>query len=78
MRILLVEPDYRHGSASFIKSVTEPDAKKRDDESLWYPPIGLLKLSTFHKRRGDEVKFVIGRDKDAIKEEDLFRSEDVV
>ena len=75
MRILLVEPDYRHGSASFIKSVTEPDAKKRDDESLWYPPIGLLKLSTFHKRRGDEVKFVIGRDKDAIKEEDLFSHE---
>jgi len=74
VRILLVEPDYRHGAASFIKAVTAPDSKKRDDESLWYPPIGLLKLSTFHKRRGDEVKFVIGRDKAAIKE-DLFSHE---
>jgi hypothetical protein len=75
MRVLLVEPDYRHGSASFIKSVTASDSKKRDDESLWYPPIGLLKLSTFHKRRGDEVKFVIGRDKTAVQEEGLFSHE---
>lgn len=75
MRILLVEPDYRHGSASFRKAVTAPDAKKRDDESLWYPPIGLLKLSTFHKRRGDEVKFVNGMDKSVIKEADLFTHE---
>jgi hypothetical protein len=75
VRILLVEPDYRHGSNSFIKSVTEPGSKKRDDESLWYPPIGLLKLATFHKRRGDEVKFVIGRDKAAVQEEDLFSHE---
>lgn len=75
MRILLVEPDYRHGSASFIKAAKAPDAKKRDDESLWYPPIGLLKLATYHIRREDEVKFVIGRDKEAIQEEDLFSHE---
>lgn len=74
MKVLLVEPEYRHGSASFIKNISSPDSKKRDDESLWYPPIGLLKLATFHKRRGDEVKFVTGRDKDAIKE-DLFSHE---
>lgn len=75
MRILLVEPDYRHGSASFIKTVTAQGAKKRDDESLWYPPIGLLKLSTFHKWRGDEVTFVIGRNRAVVKEEDLFSHE---
>ncbi len=75
MKILLVEPEYRHGSTSFIKAATAPDAKKRDDESLWYPPIGLLKLATYHKRRGDEVRFVIGRDKAAIQEEDLFSHE---
>jgi hypothetical protein len=75
VRILLVEPDYRRGAASFIKTVTAPDSKKREDESLWYPPISLLKLATFHKRRGDEVKFVIGRDKSAIKEADLFSCE---
>jgi len=75
VRILLVEPDYRRGAASFIKSVTAPDSKKSNDESLWYPPIGLLKLATFHKRRGDEVKFVIGRDGSAIKEETLFSNE---
>lgn len=75
MRILLVEPDYRHGSASFIKAAKALDAKKRDDESLWYPPIGLLKLATYHGLRKDEVKFVIGRDKEAIQEEDLFSHE---
>lgn len=75
MRILLVEPDYRYGSASFIKAAIAPNAKKRDDESLWYPPIGLLKLATYHKRRNDEVRFVIGRDKEVVKEEDLFSHE---
>ncbi len=75
MKILLVEPDYRHGSASFLKGVTSLATKKRNDESLWYPPIGLMKLATFHKRRGDEVQFVIGRDKNVIQEGDLFSHE---
>lgn len=76
MKILLVEPDYRHGSASFIKTVTGPNStKKRADESLWYPPIGLLKLATFHKMRGDEVKFVIGCDKSVFRDTDLFSSD---
>lgn len=76
MKILLVEPDYRHGSASFRKAANDASNKKRrDDESLWYPPIGLLKLATFHKRRDDEVKFVIGCDKSVLDESDLFSHE---
>lgn len=73
MKILLVEPDYRRGSASFIKSVTNPDNKKKyNEESLFYPPIGLLKLATFHRQRGDEVKFVIGCDKMVFQQAGLF------
>lgn len=76
MKILLVEPDYRRASANFIKTVTDKsNKKKRNDESLWYPPIGLLKIATFHRRRGDEVKFVIGCDKTVFQEADLFAND---
>lgn len=76
MKILLVEPDYRHGSASFRKAALDPDSKKRrDDESLWYPPLGLLKLAEFHRRRGDDVEFVIGCDKSVLRDADLFSHE---
>lgn len=70
MRILLVEPDYRRNSKSIIKKalVTSSVSKRRNDESLWYPPLGLMKLSTFHKMRGDEVHFVCG----CIPRKDLF------
>ncbi len=69
MRVLLVEPDYRHGTASFISKVTASGAKQKDEETLWYPPLGLMKLATFHKRRGDEIKFVIGCDKSILLED---------
>ena len=61
MRVLLVEPDYRRNSRSIREHIrTENPPKKRDDESLWYPPIGLMKLARFHKNRSDEVHFVYG------------------
>jgi len=64
MRILLVEPKYRKG--------TPRDKEKRDDNTLWYPPLGLLKLGRFHKERGDEVRFISGFDKDLFERKDLF------
>jgi hypothetical protein len=73
MRVLLVEPDYRNGTAAFIKRATDPASKRKDEGTLWYPPLGLMKLATFHKRRGDEVGFVIGCDDSAFNEHpDLF------
>ncbi len=68
MRILIVAPDYRHGSSSFRKAAADQTKKRRNDESLWYPPIGLLKLATYHRRKNDEVKFVIGCDNSAIEQ----------
>jgi hypothetical protein len=66
MRILLVEPEYRRLSASkraAIKAAQSGEAAKRQsDDTLWYPPLGLMKLSRFHKDRKDEVTFVTGCD----------------
>lgn len=74
MRVLLVEP-HRSGSESYIKKHLGTGVKRKDEESMWYPPLGLMKISTFHKRRGDEVRFVIGCDKSAFDEQqDLFNS----
>ena len=55
MKILLVEPAYRRKSKAMIRG----DVNISDD-SLWYPPIGLMKIARFHKDRGDEVFFVAG------------------
>ena len=54
MRVLLVEPAYRKGKPNIEKRVY--------DDTLWYPPLSLLKLARFHKERGDDVKFVSGYD----------------
>jgi len=74
LRILLVEPDYRRNSKSSIEKAAamSSTSKRRNDESLWYPPLGLMKLSTFHKMRGDEVHFVYG----CIHERNLFSLSD--
>ncbi len=44
-RVLLIEPNY-------VKS------KNKNGEQ--FPPIGLMKISSYHKKRGDKVKFFKG------------------
>ena len=71
MRVLLVEPDYRRISPATSKNFSKPN---RADETLWYPPLGLMKLSRFHKDRGDEVGFAYGCDPAVIPRQTLFDS----
>jgi len=61
MRVLLVEPDYRR-----LSPETKRRSLARGDETLWYPPLGLMKLSRFHKDRGDEVAFAYGCNKSVV------------
>ena len=42
--------------------LVEPQKSKKYHTA--YPPLGLLKLSTYHKQRGDEVKLVNGLSED--------------
>lgn len=55
MRVLLVEPAYRKKSAAMIRG-----DQNIPDDSLWYPPIGLMKISRYHKNKKDDVFFVAG------------------
>jgi len=66
MRVLLVEPAFRHGSRQAIARFR--NGKKAKDAALWYPPVGLLKLARFHRQRGDKVRFVIGCDGKLVKQ----------
>lgn len=79
MRVLLVEPQYRRVSGA--KGDTEsPDATgvpssraaTRGDDTLWYPPLALMKLARFHKDRGDDVLFVSGCDRGLASPPDLL------
>lgn len=76
MKILLIEPSYRRINKTppneNMIPLNRTNKTKPDDEKLWYPPIGLLKLARFHKIRGDEVRFVSGCDESIIIEPNLF------
>jgi hypothetical protein len=72
VRVLLVDPQYRRERPGKALRESGRSRPQRDDETLWYPPVGLMKLSQFHRMRGDEVRFAIGCDPAVCYRGDLF------
>jgi hypothetical protein len=77
LRVLIVEPDYRRQGQRPVARPETGREERRNDETLWYPPLGLMKLSRFHKDRGDEVRFVYGCDAGVFSQGDLFIPSDL-
>jgi len=77
MRILLVEPQFRRQRPKRNSGKCDNTKSHSDDNTLWYPPLGLMKLSRFHKGRGDEVRFLGGCDPTVFSEADLFTPADL-
>jgi len=50
--------------------LAEPQRSKRYHTA--YPPLGLLKLATYHQRRGDEIKLARGFEKNGVEPDQIY------
>jgi hypothetical protein len=78
MKVLMVDAQHRRLGEPSVSTENGIDTdgllvtKAKSDDTLHYPPLGLMKLSRFHKTRGDEVTFACGIDKTIGSTPDLF------